>query len=334
MIIQIPLNLIIYSDVSVEDALIKYKVFNKIHKGYLMNISDDYKKSLRKAFFKLRGVYLLLKLKKKSKTIINNSPSILELEMSDSTTRQLIKESEKKSLEKFLESRLLLENSPNDLFYNDALYHDLKYEQEDKIKYDIIILDNKRNYEICNNIDICYIQHTTNNNKKVTKTYYQDKIYLRYNRNYLIEGFSFEIISYDIDNILRIKKTSKFPTYLKIFLISLIFIIIWISLLILIKSIYESYGNNFIKICIMPLVSLLFVKLFIIANVLIFIQTILLWKYGKKYYSNPKRSFLLNIIFKALVPPKSNNQFKSIISFREFMENYNYQMIKTTKIKI
>jgi len=107
-------------------------------------------------------------------------------------------------------------------------------------------------------------------------------------------------------------------TYTKIILIGTIYLFLWLFIAVFVESIYKQYGNNVFKICVMPLISMLFIKLVFIVNIMLLIATIIIYFRGKAYLNNAKNNIITTIIFQALVPPLALNHFSAITSYQSF----------------
>jgi len=114
--------------------------------------------------------------------------------------------------------------------------------------------------------------------------------------------------------------THLIKIYLKIILLSTLFLILWLFIAVFVESIYKNYGNNVFKIAVMPLISMLFVKFVIVVNIKLLIATILLYFKGREYLNNKKNNLLIKIIFKAFVSPLALNHFSAIMSYQNFCE--------------
>jgi len=108
--------------------------------------------------------------------------------------------------------------------------------------------------------------------------------------------------------------------YTKIILIGTLTLILWLYIAVFVKSIYKQYGNGIFKICVMPLISMLFVKLVIIMNIMFLIATIILYFKGKEFINTAKKNLLMIVFFKALVPPLALNHFTAIVTYQNFIE--------------
>lgn len=160
-----------------------------------------------------------------------------------------------------------------------------------------------------------------NSNAKKQK---QFKLITIKNRPYLFQAnlekqFSSQEISiHNIQGLDNLKILIK--SHIKILLVLLIYLYLWIHLMIFIKSIYQQYGDNFFKICIMPLISLLIIKLTIIFNLMMFLSTIILYFWGDYFMKISKPPLFKFIIFKILVPPLAFLHYSALKTFRELIK--------------
>lgn len=108
---------------------------------------------------------------------------------------------------------------------------------------------------------------------------------------------------------------------IKSLIIFAIFIYIWLNLMIFIQVIYKQYGKNIFKICIMPLISMIVIKLLVTFNIMMFLTTIILYYWGDYFLNTIKLPFLANIIFKVLVPPLAFHHYSALNMYRELIKN-------------
>lgn len=102
---------------------------------------------------------------------------------------------------------------------------------------------------------------------------------------------------------------------IKMLLIFIIYLFLWIYIAVFIKSIYGQYGNKTIDICVMPLVSMLFIKLLIIENFVIFITAGVLYVKGREFLIKAKQGLLNFLLIKILIPPRAVNHYSAITFF-------------------
>jgi len=108
---------------------------------------------------------------------------------------------------------------------------------------------------------------------------------------------------------------------IKTILIILIYLFVWINSIVFIQSIYKQYGKNIIQICIMPLISMLAIKLTITFNIMMLLTTIILYKWGEYFITNSKLPLIPMIIFKGLVPPIAFHHYVALNTFLLLIKN-------------
>jgi len=207
----------------------------------------------------------------------------------------------------------------------------------------------KENYDP---VIMTYFNKTMNENS--SKDYFKTKIFI----NFQIECFEIVYESSKINKINKNRKKYKlfemkkrhyiFPTNKNIFtcqqisitspqvldylanliktqiktiIILFIYLYIWLYLMVFIQSIYKQYGNNIIKICIMPLVSVLVIKLAITFNLMMFITTLILYLRGDYFMNTSKLPLIHMIIFKGFVPPLAFHHYRALRIFRDLIKN-------------
>jgi len=110
-------------------------------------------------------------------------------------------------------------------------------------------------------------------------------------------------------------------TGIKTFIIIFLYLYIWLYLMVFIESIYKQYGKNIVKICVMPLISMLFIKLVITFNVMMFMTTVILYFWGDYFLNTIKLPLIPMVIFKGLVPPLAFHHYSALKLFRELIKN-------------
>lgn len=113
----------------------------------------------------------------------------------------------------------------------------------------------------------------------------------------------------------------KARVYIKIIIIFLLYAILLLLISVMIHGIYKKYGTNIIKICFMPLVTMLVTKLIFVINFFIFIQTLILYYKGKYYLNSLKREFFKNVIFRFFLSPLALNHYDAILSYNSVFSN-------------
>jgi hypothetical protein len=118
---------------------------------------------------------------------------------------------------------------------------------------------------------------------------------------------------------LKKSPSTKLRNIIKLSIAFCILFVVWFYIAIFVMSIYKQYGNNLFKICIMPLISMIVIKLGVTQNIMIFIATVLLYFFGNKMNAISKVS-IFTIIWSILVPLMAQNHHKAILIFRKLMK--------------
>jgi len=173
------------------------------------------------------------------------------------------------------------------------------------------------NFQI-ESFEVFYSSRKINKNKKNYKIFEIKK------RNYIFPSnkniFSCQQVSITnppVFEYLAILIKSQIKTLIIIF----IYLFIWLYLMVFIQSIYKQYGKNIIEICIMPLLSMLIIKLLITINLMLFITTIILYFWGDYFMNTLKLPFITMILFKGLVSPLAFHHYTALKIFRELIKN-------------
>lgn len=106
----------------------------------------------------------------------------------------------------------------------------------------------------------------------------------------------------------------KARIYIKTIIIITTYVFLLLFITLFIQNIYQKYGNNLIKLCFMPLVSILIIKLVIVNNFKIMITTLILYYKGKSFI-NAKQKLWKKILFKFFVPAIALNHYQSILTY-------------------
>jgi len=126
-----------------------------------------------------------------------------------------------------------------------------------------------------------------------------------------------------IDNLIK--------SQIKTILVIILYLYIWLNLLVFIQSIYKQFGNNIIKICVNPLISMLIIKLTITFNIMMFITSFILYNWGDYFIKNSKLNLIPLIIFKAFVPPLAFQHYNALKLFIELFKNNKYHNFKNVE---
>ena len=173
--------------------------------------------------------------------------------------------------------------------------------------------------EIEHVVEINFDSTLTRQEKKYSKIFdHKKRIFNFYIKNRTVSCFKISITNpQPINDLAQVIKS-----YMKTGLITFLYLFLWFYLAIFIQSIYKQYGKNIFKICVMPLISMLVIKLCITVNIIMFFTTVVLYYFGD-YFSNRKKYALFPlIIFKALVPPLAFQHYEALKFYVQFMKNY------------
>jgi hypothetical protein len=147
-----------------------------------------------------------------------------------------------------------------------------------------------------------------------------DKTFASKNLNICGEFLKIEAIT-SIQSKVFQSKSLVIRSWIKFLLITGLYIFIWLYSSVIILRIYQSYGNNFFKICVMPLISMIFIQMVVVANIMIFLSSVLSFYWGNFFYSMNKFS-ILKFIFSLLVPLLVQNHHKAILMYRNIIKAY------------
>jgi len=126
-----------------------------------------------------------------------------------------------------------------------------------------------------------------------------------------------------ITNINKLDYISELiRTGIRTSIIIFLYLCMWFYLMVFIQSIYKQYGKNIIKICVMPLISMIIIKLLISFNVMIFMTTVILYFWGDYFLNTIKLPFIMMVIFNGLVPPLAFHHYIALKLFRVLTKNH------------
>ena len=125
---------------------------------------------------------------------------------------------------------------------------------------------------------------------------------------------------------LKIKKSFNFGNFLlkvrfytKIILIIGLYVYFIFNIASFVQIIHSKYGDGFYKICVIPLISMLFIDIFVTTNIMLVFATLIMFLYGKDIYGK-RNSRIKSMIFYALVPIDAQIEHKSIIGFTDIYD--------------
>jgi hypothetical protein len=148
--------------------------------------------------------------------------------------------------------------------------------------------------------------------------------------NYKELNIKFELK--DGDNVILIPECSEFTItvtnkvfsstlrriIIKTVLIVLIYVILTAFIGIIIQDVHQTYGKQVINICFVPFISIFFTSIFITANIMIFIGSVLAYYKGKYFFTNYMHP-IMKLLVKILGLQQTLHHL-SILMFREFIQ--------------
>ena len=118
-------------------------------------------------------------------------------------------------------------------------------------------------------------------------------------------------------------KNKRRRSLLKTIFIVIILISSYIFLFILVTDIYNKYEENIFKICISPLLTVVFSKYIITQSIMIFVHSFFMFYFGEKFYKDNRKTLNpLGIVFRYVIPGVSKANHKGLLTFRNFYEKY------------
>jgi hypothetical protein len=169
--------------------------------------------------------------------------------------------------------------------------------------------------------DFYYIAKKERKNKKYSKLFLiKERSFNLIIKNTKIICFQISITNY----VSIIDKKQLTRSYMKTVLVVLLYFILWFYLAVFIQDIYMQYADNIIKLCVMPLVSMIVIKLCITVNILILIATIILYFFGKYYLSRrPEKYELIPfIVLKAFVPDLAFKHYQALNMYLQYTKDW------------
>jgi hypothetical protein len=154
-----------------------------------------------------------------------------------------------------------------------------------------------------NNPDIKY--------KKIIFINKREPIKMRNNKKN-IECFSIRIVN----PIVYINYKTIILTNIKFILFFVFSFYIYIYLMVFVNSIHKNFGDKTIKMCFMPVMTILLFNFLINMSINILITTILLKFWGKLRLFNSRFHFLKRLLFDILVPPQALELYSGILIYQ------------------
>lgn len=116
--------------------------------------------------------------------------------------------------------------------------------------------------------------------------------------------------------------TDSGKSWVKIFIILGIYLILWYFISIFVQNIYENYGENIFEICVLPLISMLFIKLLFTVNIKLLICTCVLYFSGDYFIRTKKFGILRKILLHLFVPIMAFKYYDALSFYKMFEQNY------------
>ena len=181
--------------------------------------------------------------------------------------------------------------------------------------------DNKTNLIQIEKVDDIYFE--AKKQIKPGKKYFKiietkERTYNHFDKYQIIECFKLQIVN---PRSLFDKK-SKLMSIIKTVFIFVIFIFLWLNFAIFIQGIYEIYGDNLVFLCVLPLISIFFIKLLISDNISILQTTAFLYFFGKYYTSRRKYGLLQKIALRYFVSPLAFKYYEALFMYQQLLKEY------------
>ncbi len=271
------------------------------------NIELKYQQKLKRGFSKLK-VIISLAGKKLSKNLIVDENNFQNNFKNDRNNKNNLIKKNLNNLPNILESEtdsILLKNCKINKFTenidNRKIINRLEI-SENIIEEKILKIENIENFKIYSS--------TINDHKIKRKYTTSESSYTSKSNNfYGISNCNLQILCLKPESNLKLKLRSN----LKMIIIFSLFFVLWFFDFVLLQSIYEQFGSNILKMCFFPFISTILVKNLITINVMIFLNTIVLFFYGKYILIQKKKHFILNLILIILVSPLSLEQYSALM---------------------
>jgi hypothetical protein len=297
---KIGISMYVYS-YKCKNALSKVKILNAIEKVYF-NTRKKLEVDKKRKYMKKDGSAAF----NKSKQDLNRK-NLNHSKISDETITHLLNH-DIHNIEHKIEISEIFSPKP---YYDENLYQIEIYEKN--------LMDQK--FKIKKQFSICIPRFKIVNRKSVKKFVFSISE-VTYNSFIVSKTMRISKTSLQIMKAECLKEETKSKmrrSFIKSIMYGVILFTSYIFLFIMITDIYNKYEDNIFEICIIPLLSVLISKFLITQNVMIFIHSFFMYKFGQKFYSdNRKKLNPLGIIFKFVIPAISKANHKSLLLFRDF----------------
>jgi len=289
------------------------------------SLTSNYKLKLNSAFKKIRVITMLAKDISKKKNSILNIKNNQKVEKVENDRNNFLNRS--LGLNKdfsYINNNIIADNSDmrlnHDSNNNKRVGKKIIIEKKKKGKFyrdnDIIEIYLEDFFKVENTYNITFEAKTIKN--LIKKRFYVFKTgegMEKLKNNTARQNFHYEILSM---NVYSNKRLLSFRKMLKLILMSSLFCYIWYLDLIFIQDIYQKYWNNIIKILLYPFLITLLVKNLITQNLIILINTIIIFNYGKYITNYNKKNLFIKILLSIFVSQSSIDNYIAIDNYQQF----------------
>ena len=168
------------------------------------------------------------------------------------------------------------------------------------------------------------------NAKKEKNIKKYSKIFEIKNRNYnfFIKNTKVDCFQISITNYKSIKdRKQQITSNIKFIFLVILYFYLLFNIVLFIQSIHMLYGDNILKICLMPLISMILFRFLIISNMNILLITIILFYKGRYFRGiRPEKYGLLKkIIFWVFVRPMAFRHYQALVIYmNQFSKDYRF----------
>jgi len=141
-----------------------------------------------------------------------------------------------------------------------------------------------------------------------------------------VENIDCFLVRIDSDDKSHLKAKSDTGVLIKGVFLIILYIFLLFFIAVFVRSIFSQYRDKTFKICVMPLISMLIVKLVFVFNIMTFLGCLLLYRYGKSYINSNKKPFILNIYFKIFITPIMLQHFTSLELYKDILLSNNLKI--------
>jgi len=312
------LKFIFFKNSISDEAIRKNKILTReIRKEYKMSLG--YEDKLKRGFSKLKVIISLVGKKHSKKLIVNEN----NLEYNTKINEDNKKKSNEEYLNRFIkmkedESSIvplnisnvnISSNKSNLGIINREKYRIAKYIRCNLEISDIIIEENTLKIENIQNFqfEAKFVNCQIKRKYTVSESSYTSKS----NKFYGTSNYILQILCLKPESnlILNLRTNSK------MIIIFCLFFVLWLFDLILLQSIYEQFGSNILKMCFLPFITMILVKNLITLNVMLFVNTVILFLLGKYILIMKKKPLIFYLIVTIFVSPLSLEHYSALMTY-------------------